>query len=97
MGGRKSEVECVGRARVNVSSYSRIPTEHERQFYGDLIRRLKSRREELGFSQRELDDRLGIADGIVAKWETFARLPSSFMLACWCGALKVTLIPIGPE
>lgn len=46
-------------------------------------------------TQLELDDRLGVTDGQVAKWESFARLPGAFMLACWCHALDVILVPIG--
>lgn len=82
---------------LKVSSYSREPSPAEKQAYEDLMRRLIRRRESLRVTQRELDHELGVGDGQVAKWESFARLPSMFMMVCWCQALRVTLVPVGTE
>lgn len=102
MTGRKSRhvsgaLDCVSRESLRVSSYSRVPSNVELQAYEDLIRRLILRRVELKISQMMLDHKLGVTDGLVAKWESMKRLPSMFMLACWCGALRVTLVPIEPD
>ena len=53
----------------------------------DLIRQLKDRRYELGIPQAALDDRIGCATGLVAKWETGNRKPTAFNLYCWAEAL----------
>lgn len=45
-------------------------------------------------TQEQLGDRLGVASGLVAKWEMIDRLPSLFMMACWASALNVTLVPV---
>lgn len=52
------------------------------------IRELAQRRKEMGISQLELDKIIGMADGHVAKWESFARLPTGWMLSCWVEALQ---------
>lgn len=85
---------CVNRAKLRTSSYSRPASTLERQAFEDIIRRLRTRRESLRVTQSHLEAELGVADGLVAKWETFARLPSAFMLVCWCNSLNVTLIPV---
>ena len=53
----------------------------------DLIQQLKDRRYELGIPQAALDDRIGCATGLVAKWETGNRKPTAFNLYCWAEAL----------
>jgi DNA-binding XRE family transcriptional regulator len=96
--GRQSNptrASCRSFERVRLSSYSRVPTEFERQAYEDLIRRLTQWRHRQGLTQEDLDLTLGIAEGSIAKWESFSRLPGAFMFACWAAALKVTLVPIG--
>lgn len=68
-------------------------SETERRFYAHLIEELKRRRQELGLSQAAMDDRLGVSEGCVAKWESYARLPGAFFLMCWVEALdgKLTI------
>lgn len=63
----------------------------ERSHYGELIRELVMARKVTGMSQAALDDRLGVSEGMVAKWEIGARLPGAFFLMCWCKALGVRL------
>jgi transcriptional regulator with XRE-family HTH domain len=74
-----------------VSSYSRVPSAIEKIFYGRLVARLQARRVAIGMTQEELDQELGVSEGQVAKWESFARLPGAFMLVCWSNRLGVIL------
>jgi transcriptional regulator with XRE-family HTH domain len=67
----------------------------EEKFYKNLIGLLIAKRKEAGLSQEQLCERIGVSDGLVNKWESGARLPSSFYLMCWCVALDMKLIPIG--
>lgn len=70
---------------------SRPLSSEEAGFYDDLIEQLKNARKEAGFSQAALDHRLGVSEGMVAKWETKTRLPGAFFLMCWCSALGARL------
>lgn len=56
---------------------------------------LRQRRQDLGFSQSELDDIIGNGTGLVAKWEKGFRNPSSFSLYSWAKALNcdIVLVP----
>lgn len=67
------------------------PTKQEVIFYKDLIGSLIRAREEQGISQERLNEMIGVSDGLVNKWESGARLPSSFYLMCWCLALGMTI------
>ncbi len=59
----------------------------------ELIKQLQQRRYTLNLSQLALDDRIGCAAGLVAKWECGNRKPTAFNLYCWAKALdcKLTL------
>jgi transcriptional regulator with XRE-family HTH domain len=70
---------------------SRQLSNEERRHYSSLIEDLAQRRKQLRLSQEALDHKLGVSHGMVAKWETLARLPGAFFLMCWCKALNVTL------
>lgn len=63
----------------------------ERGYWTRLIFQLRSRREQLGISQEDLDQRLNVAEGQVAKWENQTRYPSAFMFQCWAIALDYSL------
>ena len=52
-----------------------------------VIEQLRCRRYSLGIAQNALDDRIGVAPGLVAKWETGHRKPTAFNLYCWAQAL----------
>jgi hypothetical protein len=56
---------------------------------------LIKQREKLSLPQRFVDEYIGVADGLVAKWETGARSPSGFLLFCWAEALncQIHLVP----
>ena len=51
--------------------------------YSGIIVPLIDARVQRRWSQRELDERAGFADGQVAKWESYAKRPSPFHLLCW--------------
>lgn len=70
---------------------SRELSSEEQKHYSQLIENLAQRRKQLRLSQEALDHRLGVSEGMVAKWETLARLPGAFFLMCWCKALNVQL------
>lgn len=77
---------------VKVSTVSRTASDLERAFYGSLINQLATARRQRSLSQSDLDALLGVSDGMVGKWESFARMPSAFMLMCWLSALNVQLL-----
>lgn len=64
-------------------------------FAADLISQFRAVRVAKNLSQQELDGRLGIADGLTAKWENSFRKPTLFHAYCWAEALglKITLSP----
>jgi transcriptional regulator with XRE-family HTH domain len=69
--------------------------------YEDLVLQLIARRHQLGWTQRELDDRAGWADGYAGKIETSPgassqsrRRPSSSTFATWLDALGVVLVGV---
>ena len=63
----------------------------EKRYADDLVTQLKKRRYQLGLPQAALDDRIGCATGLVAKWETGNRKPTAFNLYCWAEALGCNL------
>lgn len=69
-----------------------VQSDRSNEFIRALVDVLSERRRQLEISQHELDDRLGMADGVVAKWETGYRRPSPDNLWCWCHALGVRLV-----
>lgn len=71
--------------------HSRPVSSIERCFYGELVAELARRRVAIGLTQEQLDQQLGVSEGQIAKWESFARLPGAFMFVCWSNALGVTL------
>ena len=50
-----------------------------------------------GMSAGEVEDRVGTADCLCAKWEAEMKLPSIFMLLCWGEALDAQMRPIPNE
>ena len=53
----------------------------------DLVKPMIQRRKDLGFTQEDLDNKLGVADRLVSKWECGSRTPTSFHLYCWADVL----------
>jgi transcriptional regulator with XRE-family HTH domain len=56
-------------------------------FTSNLIKQFQKRRYELGLTQPEVDQRLGVASGLCAKWEIGNRKPTLFNAYCWAEAL----------
>ena len=52
---------------------------------------LVSLRNDRGWSQEELADRIGCASSLVHKWEQYKRVPSNFLLICWLDALEAKI------
>lgn len=53
---------------------------------------LRQKRLDLGISQPELDERIGVATGLVAKWEGGFRSPTGFNLYVWARSLGCDLV-----
>lgn len=72
-----------------------MATDEEKMFAGSLIQQFKDRRNELGYTQLELDHKIGMTDGYVAKWESGDRKPTMFFAFMWAQALncKIVLVP----
>lgn len=71
--------------------HAREPSELERSFYGQVVEQLAQERRRRGWTQPELDARLNVTEGQVAKWESFQRLPGPFLFVCWALELGVSL------
>jgi transcriptional regulator with XRE-family HTH domain len=59
--------------------------------YHSLVEALRARREELGLSQIDVDEKIGVTRGQTGKWELGERKPRAFLLGCWADALDVEL------
>jgi transcriptional regulator with XRE-family HTH domain len=71
---------------------NRAPKQSLHKFGQKLINQMIKRREQLGLSQDELEEKIGVADALVAKWEVGIRKPSGFLLFCWADALECDLV-----
>ena len=56
-------------------------------FKKEIIDKLVKRRKELNMTQEEVNQKLGMSDSQVAKWETGVRVPILFHLLCWLDVL----------
>lgn len=63
----------------------------EKQFTLDLIKQFQERRYELGLTQPDVDQLIGVAPGLVAKWEIGNRKPTLFNAYCWAEALGCSI------
>lgn len=61
-------------------------------FANTLIHQLVAQRTQMGRSQAQVNETIGVAEGLVAKWETGLRRPSGFLLFCWAEALECDLL-----
>jgi transcriptional regulator with XRE-family HTH domain len=46
----------------------------------------------MGISQLEMDEILGVAKGLVSKWECGIRKPSGWLFCCWAEALDAEIV-----
>tara|TARA_B100000029_G_C16778028_1_gene668180 strand:- start:153 stop:392 length:240 start_codon:yes stop_codon:yes gene_type:complete len=61
------------------------------QFHDQLITQFIDKRHEIGYTQIDMDEILGVAKGLVSKWEAGIRKPSGFLFCCWADALECEL------
>jgi len=66
-----------------------------RIFHEHLIPQFVAARKKKGISQLEMDEILGVAKGLVSKWEVGIRRPSGYLFCCWADSLdmKIMLTP----
>lgn len=57
----------------------------------DMSGRIKERRRAVGFSQKQLAERLGISDMTVRRWETTSRKPDADLLPVLASLLKTSI------
>ena len=64
-------------------------------FHNAIIPQFVAARKKLKISQLEMDEVLGVAKGLVSKWECGMRKPGAFLFSCWADALecKIQLAP----
>jgi DNA-binding transcriptional regulator YiaG len=60
-------------------------------FHNALIPQFVAARKKLNISQLEMDEILGVAKGLVSKWECGIRKPSGWLFCCWADALQMTI------
>ncbi len=56
----------------------------------EIGKRIRKYREELGLSQRQLAEKIGVSNGRVSNWEQGLNRPDADMLAELCYALQVS-------
>ena len=61
------------------------------QFHNQVIPQFVAIRKQMGISQLEMDEILGVAKGLVSKWECGIRKPSGWLFCCWADALNMTI------
>jgi len=62
------------------------------QFDHRKINELAERRKRLGYTQRDLEEQMGLSDRMVAKWEAYIRSPTAANLDRWAQALGLRLV-----
>jgi transcriptional regulator with XRE-family HTH domain len=56
-------------------------------FHEHVIPQFVAARKKKKISQLEMDEILGVAKGLVSKWEVGIRKPSGYLFCCWADAL----------
>jgi transcriptional regulator with XRE-family HTH domain len=60
-------------------------------FHNTIIPQFVARRKELSISQLEMDEIVGVAKGLVSKWECGIRKPSGYLFCVWADALGMQI------
>ena len=63
-----------------------------KQFHDQVIPQFVKIRKDMGISQLEMDEILGVAKGLVSKWECGIRKPSGWLFCCWAEALDAEIV-----
>jgi DNA-binding transcriptional regulator YiaG len=68
-------------------------------FHNQVIPQFVSLRKKQNIFQLEMDEILGVAKGLVSKWECGIRKPSGWLFCCWAEALgaEITLREKGKQ
>ena len=74
----------------------KVTQEMRRDFLSRMVSQLVARRREMRLPGLAVDDRIGCAEYLTAKWECGMRTPSAFNLMCWAQALgcQWVLVPL---
>jgi hypothetical protein len=77
----------------------KVSWEMRRDFLRKMVAQLVQRRRALGLSSLDVDDIIGCADHLTAKWECGLRAPTSFNLMCWAESLgcQWVLVPLNDK
>ena len=62
------------------------------QFHNQVIPQFVMLRKKRKISQLEMDEILGVAKGLVSKWEWGIRKPSGWLFCCWAEELGAEII-----
>ena len=60
-------------------------------FHKQVIPQFVDARKAKEISQLEIDEILGVAKGLVSKWECGIRKPSGWLFCCWADALDMQI------
>ena len=63
-----------------------------KKFFKKVIPQFVEARNKKGITQANLDDILGVAKGLVSKWEVGIRKPSGYLFCCWADALDCDIV-----
>ena len=63
-----------------------------KRFFTKIIPQFVEARNRKGITQANLDDILGVAIGLVSKWEVGLRKPSGYLFCCWADALDCDIV-----
>ena len=55
--------------------------------YKQIIQELKYHRQRLGIGTQVLAEKIGVADSLVTKWESYSKIPNGTNLVNWINAL----------
>lgn len=78
-------------AKNKIDGAIRAPEPSLFAFEERLIDQFRKRRQLLGLTQTQLQEKIGVADNLISKWEVGMRKPSGFLLFCWADALGCEL------
>ncbi len=62
-----------------------------------VVHAMARRRRALGYSQPELDERIGLALGHISKFECFLRRPTAYTFSLWARALGCRLVVVSDD
>ena len=81
----------VEEEQKNYYKNSQVKKSLGNKFHNQLIPQFVKKRHKLKISQMELDNIIGVATGLVSKWEVGIRNPSGYLFLCWADALHCEL------